>query len=67
MQKKENRKDQLILERKFLVDEFNKIQESIKDLQIKARLIQLKAFSCQERIDELSQQNDDEKVKEQTN
>ena len=51
----ENQKriDQLKLETQIAVDEFNKIQEKIKELVIARDALKMKAFSCSERLREL--------------
>ena len=51
----ENQKriDQLKLEMQVAVDEFNKIQEKIKELVNARDAFKMKAFSCSERIKEL--------------
>tara|TARA_R100001509_G_scaffold95019_1_gene55137 strand:- start:316 stop:522 length:207 start_codon:yes stop_codon:yes gene_type:complete len=53
MTNKKKRIDQLKLEMQVAVDEFNKIQEKIKELVIARDALKLKAFSCEERIKEL--------------
>tara|TARA_R100000655_G_scaffold34626_1_gene67357 strand:- start:210 stop:434 length:225 start_codon:yes stop_codon:yes gene_type:complete len=49
----QKRIDQLKLEMQVAVDEFNKIQEKIKELVVGRDLLKLKAYSCEERIKEL--------------
>jgi len=51
----ENQKriDQLKLETQVAIDEFNKIQEKIKELVIARDALKMKAFSCSERLREL--------------
>ena len=49
----QKRIDQLKLEMQVAVDEFNKIQEKIKELVIARDALKMKAFSCDERIKEL--------------
>tara|TARA_R100000234_G_C4876914_1_gene125658 strand:+ start:255 stop:458 length:204 start_codon:yes stop_codon:yes gene_type:complete len=49
----QKRIDQLKLEMQVAVDEFNKIQEKIKELVIARDALKMKAFSCEERIKEL--------------
>ena len=51
----ENQKriDQLKLEMQVAVDEFNKIQDKIKQLNSAKELLKMKAFACSERIKEL--------------
>ena len=51
----ENQKriDQLKLEMQVAVDEFNKIQEKIKELVVARDALKMKAYSCSERLNEL--------------
>ena len=49
----QKRIDQLKLETQIAVDEFNKIQEKIKELVIARDALKMKAFGCEERIKEL--------------
>ncbi len=49
----QKRIDQLTLETQIAVDEFNKIQEKIKELVIARDALKMKAFSCSERLKEL--------------
>ena len=51
----ENQKriDQLKLEMQVAVDEFNKIQEKIKEMTVARESFKIKAFACSERIKEL--------------
>ena len=49
----QKRIDQLKLELQVAVDEFNKIQEKIKELVIARDALKMKAFGCEERIKEL--------------
>jgi len=49
----QKRIDQLNLELQVAVDEFNKIQEKIKELVVARDALKMKAFSCSERIKEL--------------
>ena len=51
--KNQKRIDQLKLEMQVAVDEFNKIQEKIKELVVGRDALKMKAFSCEERIKEL--------------
>ena len=51
--KNQKRIDQLKLEAQVAVDEFNKIQEKIKELITARDALKMKAFSCKERIEEL--------------
>ena len=53
MSNKNKRIDQLKLEMQVAVDEFNKVQEKIKELVVARDAFKLKAFSCSERIKEL--------------
>ena len=59
----QKRIDQLKLEMQVAVDEFNKIQEKIKELTVARESLKMKAFSCSERIKELEGQ---EEIKEPT-
>ena len=58
MSNKEQRISQLKLDLQVAVDEFNKIQEKIKELTIARDALKMKAFSCSERIKELEGQNE---------
>ena len=49
----QKRIDQLKLEMQVAVDEYNKIQEKIKELVVGRDALKMKAFSCEERIKEL--------------
>jgi len=51
--KNQKRIDQLKLEMQVAVDEFNKVQEKIKELVVVRDSFKMKAFSCEERIKEL--------------
>ena len=51
--KNQKRIDQLKLEAQVAVDEFNKIQEKIKEYVVMRDSLKMKAFSCEERIKEL--------------
>ena len=53
MSNNQKRIDQLKLEMQVAVDEYNKIQEKIKELVIGRDSLKMKAFSCEERIKEL--------------
>tara|TARA_B100001094_G_scaffold156573_1_gene151589 strand:- start:305 stop:511 length:207 start_codon:yes stop_codon:yes gene_type:complete len=53
MSKKQTRIDQLKLDMQVAIDEFNKIQEKIKELVTARDALKIKAFSCDERIKEL--------------
>ena len=54
---RQKRIDQLKLEMQVAVDEFNKIQDKIKELVVGRDALKMKAFSCSERIKELEGQN----------
>mgnify|MGYP003116895551 FL=1 len=58
MSNKEQRISQLKLDLQVAVDEFNKIQEKIKELTIARESLKMKAFSCSERIKELEGQDE---------
>jgi hypothetical protein len=58
MTKSQKRIDQLKLEMQVAVDEFNKIQEKIKELVIARDALKMKAFSCSERLKELQGQEE---------
>ena len=49
----EKRINQLKLEMQVAVDEFNKIQEKIKELVLARDALKMKAYSCSERLKEL--------------
>ena len=51
--KNQKRIDQLKLEMQVAVDEYNKIQEKIKEFVVMRDGYKMKAFSCEERIKEL--------------
>tara|TARA_B100000519_G_C13812246_1_gene236326 strand:- start:17 stop:223 length:207 start_codon:yes stop_codon:yes gene_type:complete len=53
MSNNQKRIDQLKVEMQVAVDEFNKIQEKIKELVVARDALKMKAFSCDERIKEL--------------
>ena len=53
MSNNQKRIDQLKLEMQVAVDEFNKIQEKIKEFVVARDALKMKAFSCDERIKEL--------------
>ena len=57
--KNQKRIDQLKLEMQIAVDEFNKIQEKIKDLVVGRDALKMKAYGCEERIKELEKLNDE--------
>jgi len=61
--KNQKRIDQLKLEMQVAVDEFNKIQDKINELNVAKESLKMKAFSCSERIKELQGQ---EEIKEPT-
>jgi len=54
----QKRIDQLKLEAQVAVDEFNKIQDKIKELVVARDAFKMKAFSCSERLKELEGQNE---------
>ena len=58
MSNKEQRISQLKLEMQVAVDEFNKIQEKIKELVVARDAFKMKAFSCSERLKELQGDNE---------
>tara|TARA_Y100000114_G_C11540300_1_gene222287 strand:- start:24 stop:233 length:210 start_codon:yes stop_codon:yes gene_type:complete len=58
MSNKEQRISQLKLDLQVAVDEFNKIQEKIKELTIARNSLKMKAFSCSERLKELEGQKE---------
>ena len=53
MTNNKKRIEQLKLEMQVAVDEFNKIQDKIKELVVARDALKMKAFSCDERIKEL--------------
>ena len=53
MSNNQKRIDQLKLEMQVVLDEYNKIQEKIKELSLAREALKMKAFSCDERIKEL--------------
>ena len=58
MSKDQKRIDQLKLVLLVAVDEFNKIQDKIKEFNLARDSLKMKAFSCSERIKELEGQNE---------
>ena len=58
MSNNQKRIDQLKLEMQVAVDEFNKIQEKIKELVVARDALKMKAFSCSERLKELEGQEE---------
>ena len=58
MSNKEQRISQLKLDLQVAVDEFNKIQDKIRELAIARDGLKMKAFSCTERIKELEGQSE---------
>ena len=58
MSNNQKRIDQLTLEMQVAVDEFNKIQEKIKELVVARDSFKMKAFSCSERLKELEGQEE---------
>ena len=67
MTKSQKRIDQLKLEMQVAVDEFNKIQDKIKELVIARDAFKMKAYSCNERIKELQGQEEITTVKKIVN
>ena len=53
MSTNQKRIDQLKLEMQVAIDEFNKIQDKIKELAVARDALKMKAFSCSERLKEL--------------
>tara|TARA_Y100000401_G_scaffold81859_1_gene67249 strand:- start:67 stop:270 length:204 start_codon:yes stop_codon:yes gene_type:complete len=58
MTNNKKRIDQLKLEMQVAVDEFNKIQDKIKELVVARDALKMKAFSCSERLKELQGQEE---------
>tara|TARA_B100002019_G_scaffold245113_1_gene222372 strand:+ start:615 stop:824 length:210 start_codon:yes stop_codon:yes gene_type:complete len=58
MSNNQKRIDQLKLDMQVAVDEFNKIQEKIKQLNAARDVYKMKAFSCSERLKELQGQKE---------
>ena len=58
MSENQKRIDQLKLEMQVAVDEYNKIQEKIKELVVGRDVFKMKVFSCSERIKELEGQEE---------
>ena len=58
MSKNQKRIDQLNLEMQVAVDEFNKIQDKIKELVVARDALKMKAFSCSERLKEIQGQEE---------
>tara|TARA_R100001129_G_scaffold79623_1_gene54100 strand:- start:113 stop:316 length:204 start_codon:yes stop_codon:yes gene_type:complete len=56
--KNQKRIDQLTLEMQVAIDEHNKINDKIKQLESSRNMLKMKAFSCEERIKELKLQDD---------
>ncbi len=54
----QKRIDQLKLEMQVAVDEYNKIGEKVKELNLARETLKMKAFSCSERIKELQGQEE---------
>tara|TARA_R100000773_G_C4159571_1_gene78025 strand:+ start:333 stop:536 length:204 start_codon:yes stop_codon:yes gene_type:complete len=67
MSNNQKRIDQLKLEMQVAIDEFNKIQDKIKELVIGRDAFKMKAYSCNERIKELQGQEEITTVKEIVN
>tara|TARA_R100000353_G_scaffold116777_1_gene83388 strand:- start:32 stop:238 length:207 start_codon:yes stop_codon:yes gene_type:complete len=57
--KNQKRIDQLKIEMQVAVDEYNKIQEKIKELVTGRDLLKMKAYGCEERIKELQKLDDE--------
>mgnify|MGYP003137090450 FL=1 len=58
----QKRIDQLKLEMQVAVDEYNKIQEKIKELVLGRDALKMKAYGCEERIKELKMLETEAKV-----
>ncbi len=58
MSKNQKRIDQLKLELQVAVDEHNKIQDKINELNLAREALKMKAFSCSERLKELQGQEE---------
>ena len=58
MSKNQKRIDQLNHEMQVAVDEFNKIQDKIKELVVARDALKMKAFSCSERLKEIQGQEE---------
>ena len=58
MSNNQKRIDQLKLEMQVAVDEFNKIQDKMKELVVARDALKMKAFSCSERLKELQGQEE---------
>ena len=58
MSNNQKRIDQLKLEMQVAVDEYNKIGEKVKQLNLARETLKMKAFSCSERIKELEGKNE---------
>ena len=58
MSNNQKRIDQLKLEMQVAVDEYNKIGEKVKELNLARETLKMKAFSCSERIKELQGQEE---------
>tara|TARA_R100000231_G_scaffold20719_1_gene20257 strand:- start:15 stop:218 length:204 start_codon:yes stop_codon:yes gene_type:complete len=58
MSNNQKRIDQLNLEMQVAVDEFNKIQDKIKELIVARDALRMKAFSCSERLKEIQGQEE---------
>lgn len=67
MSQDQNRIDQLKLEMQVAVDEYNKIQDKIKELSLARDVLKMRAFSCSERIRELQGQEEiTQEIKKET-
>tara|TARA_R100001224_G_C3895133_1_gene106410 strand:- start:35 stop:238 length:204 start_codon:yes stop_codon:yes gene_type:complete len=58
MSNNQKRIDQLKLEMQVAVDEYNKIQDKMKELVVARDALKMKAFSCSERLKELQGQEE---------
>ena len=56
--KNQKRIDQLKLDMQVAVDEYNNVQEKIKELVVARDVFKMKAFSCSERLKELEGNNE---------
>tara|TARA_R100000231_G_scaffold111388_1_gene82582 strand:- start:73 stop:279 length:207 start_codon:yes stop_codon:yes gene_type:complete len=58
----QKRIDELKLEMQVAVDEYNKIQEKIKELVVGREALKMKAYGCEERIKELQLQEESSEI-----
>ena len=58
MSNNQKRIDQLKLEMQVAIDEYNKIQDKMKELVVARDALKMKAFSCSERLKELQGQEE---------